>query len=334
MEVLVSSKQTRGRRLLASYGVVPIYVVFVSVGRATVRSIAAVRLAGCYSHLLFGKVIASHAALSGRAQAEAFLFILLHVPVYLPRNVVWTTELLARLLARCTPGNVGSTTTATSWLARQSILTQVKTIGIHGSAVSALSSTAVQLGFHGCVFLKRSFKDRERASQQFCYDAVTTLASGAASVVGGSCGAVLGALILPGVGTALGALVGSLGFSFVPYALRCDGPEDRRERMRQTFLECNNLGKTLDVIEDEGTDWLLLVECEEDATAICFDCMAGDDAEWLTELSLVAGNDGVFCRLLEDMHSVPQVLGIATGGDEEEFVDFMDFGASKESKAA
>ncbi|RNF09134.1 hypothetical protein TraAM80_02393 [Trypanosoma rangeli] len=314
----------------------PVYVVFVSVGRATLRSVAAVRLAGSYSHLLFGEVIASHAALSGRAQVEAFLFLLSHAPVSLPHKLVWATQLLPRLLAKCAPGNVGSTTTATSWLAKQSILTQVKTIGIHGSAVSALSSTAVQLGFQGCVLLKRSLKGREVASQQFCYDAVTTLASGAASVVGGSCGAIIGALILPGVGTALGALVGSLGCSFVPYALRRDGPEDRRERMRQVSAECNNFGKTMDVIEDEEADWLLLVECEEDANAAFFDRMLGDDAEWLTELFFAAGDDGASCGLLEDTQSELQLLSTVTGDDddEEEFVDFMDFGASKEVKAA
>ncbi|RNF09770.1 uncharacterized protein Tco025E_06936 [Trypanosoma conorhini] len=327
MEALVFTKRARRKPLVVLYGVVPVSFVAVRVGRATLQSVAAVRLAGSCAHLLFGEVVASNAALTGRAQVEAFLFLLSRVSVSSPQNLVRGVQALGRLLARCAPGTVGSTTATTSWLAKQSLLMQVKTIGLHGSAVSALASTAVQLGLQGCFLVQRSITDREIAAQQFYYDVVTALQSGAASVAGGSCGAVLGALLLPGLGTALGAFIGSCGCGFLPYFLRRDGPEERRERERQAAAECRDLGRPLDVVEDEEVGWLLLVECEGNLPAASFGCMVGDDAEWLTELPSAADDDDDGAR------GGRQVPGTVTCGGGGEFEDFLDFGAPEELQA-
>ncbi|EKF98410.1 hypothetical protein TCSYLVIO_010691 [Trypanosoma cruzi] len=326
MGVLEGEKRLWRRPCIVSSGVVPVYVVAVRVSRATLQSIASVRLAGSFSHLLFGEVIASNAALSGRAQVEAFLFVISRASLSSPRLLVRTIERLARLIASCTPGRVGSTSNATSWLAKQSLLMQFKTIGLHGSAVSAISATAVQIGFHGCILLKHSFTDPDIAAQQFSYDVVTALSSGAASLVGGSCGAVLGALVVPGVGTALGSFIGSFGGGYLPFLLRRNGPEARRERRRKATAEYRDFERTLEVVEDEEADWLILMDCVGEADSMSFDRMMGDDAEWLMELPTITNGGSAHCEQREDPRDERQESG-AVANDSDEFVDFVDVGA-------
>ncbi|KEG14911.1 hypothetical protein DQ04_00261100 [Trypanosoma grayi] len=182
------------------------------------------------------------------------------------------------------PASLGGAVSVTSLLAKQSLSRQVIAVGLHANAASALAATTVQIGIHTCVLLQRGVTRpelSELARQQFWYDATTALTVGGASIVGGGCGAVVGGLLLPGVGTALGSLAGSLGGGFLPYMLRCTGPEVQRRRELQELSRYCETERPLQIAESDG-DWLVVCDGGSCTQCVHWDTIENDN-EWCVE---------------------------------------------------
>ncbi|ORC90101.1 uncharacterized protein TM35_000091510 [Trypanosoma theileri] len=237
--------------------------------RLTAQSLASMRLTGVLSPLLLGDAIAGHVALCGRAQMEALLFVSARLAVHSPRC-------LALLLERAAGGGG-----AAAWIARQPLGRQVMAVGLCGTAAPAAATAAVQLSVYAAALAARVAARPAAAAlatRQFCHDATTVVAAGGASIVAGGCGAVIGGLLLPGVGTVLGSLVGSIGGGYLPYLLRSSGPcvewEQNHILMREEEDE-HGCRRVLAIAEEEG-DWLIIADTNVDSEFIFCDITAAD----------------------------------------------------------
>ncbi|KAH9598997.1 hypothetical protein LSM04_005515 [Trypanosoma melophagium] len=245
-------------------------VMFILVrgARVTAQSLASMRLTGVLSPLLLGDAIAGHVALCGRAQVEALLFLAARLAVHSPRCLSVRIERAA--------GGGG----AAAWIARQPLGRQVAAVGLYGTAAPAIATAAVQLTVYTAALAARVAARPTAAplaTRQFCHDAATVVAAGGASIVAGSCGAVIGGLLLPGVGTALGSLVGSIGGGYLPYLLRSSGPCVEWEQNHIRMQEGGNRGcrRVLAIAEEEG-DWLIIADNDGDSEFILCDLTSSD----------------------------------------------------------
>ncbi|CCD16094.1 unnamed protein product [Trypanosoma congolense IL3000] len=262
-------KRDNGHGLSLMYPLRPCFVVL-RVGRSAVESIASSRLCLAFSPLLLGEGVASNVTLAGHVQREAFFYIMSHPSICRPVYLAWSVQRVACVIGRCSPAPVSSAANLTAWLAGQPLLQQVIAIGVHGGLASSVAAAVVQVGGRTFVLLRRALSDSEFSQltlQQYRHDVFTILVSAGSSVVGGSCGAVLGGLALPGVGTVVGCFVGSLLGGLAPYKVCGEGPEKEHRRLME---HCCNPTRPLKVLDDDD-GWLVVSDCEGESKYIFFD---------------------------------------------------------------
>ncbi|KAG8345601.1 hypothetical protein TRVL_03572 [Trypanosoma vivax] len=230
------------------------------------KSVASIRLCGMLSPLILGDGLASDVLLSSCAQREALLRIISYITILWPGCV-------ARLITKCVPTPVGTAAHVTIRLAEQPLLQQVKAIGLHGGAASALAAATTQIISSFFYLLRRSVTDPSFSwvsVEQFYYDTVTALLSVATSVAVGSSGAAIGGICVPGVGTAVGCIVGSMCGGYIPHMVRRGGPE-KCKSYNSVGSQCP---APVELIEgSEG--WLLIEDCESNDSQFT---IIGEDA--------------------------------------------------------
>lgn len=184
--------------------------------------LASLQLGASVSKALLGSAVSSAAltriaaleatagtvALTSAAQMQALGLIALKVPL---------GSAGAGSLQQCTAAIasfVVANEAAVARVAQMPALQQVLHVGLASNAVSTVVAAAIQESL-AVAYLVAG----QRSLVEFKEDTVSVLLASAGSMCGGAAGAALGTLVVPGGGTALGALVGSLCGSFAPQAL-------------------------------------------------------------------------------------------------------------------
>jgi hypothetical protein len=194
--------------------------------KAVLMSVAAGRL----TPEILSEALQSSSTVRGHVQREAVKLLVVRVSLRTPQQLQW----LLRLVGDYVGG--ASLTGAISSLTQRSLRYQITNFGLRGSAASAITTAAVQIGLTTCTLVTTNAAfwrkgDQKMSLQQYRYELLTSVYTGAGSVAGGAAGAALGSMVLPGVGTALGSVLCSVGVGYVPGYLRDGrGPDDRRRQ--------------------------------------------------------------------------------------------------------
>ncbi|KAG5473705.1 hypothetical protein LSCM1_04334 [Leishmania martiniquensis] len=196
------------------------------VTKAVLMSAAAGRL----TPEILGEALVSSSTIRGHVQREAVRLLVVRVSMRTPRQLQW----LLHLIGDCAGGL--SATDALSSLAKRSLFYQVTSFGLHGSVASAITTAALHIGITTCTLLTSNvalWRDEESrmSLRQYRYEVLTSLYASVGTVAGGAAGAAVGSMVMPGIGTAFGSVLCSVGGGYLPGYLRDNnGPDDRRRR--------------------------------------------------------------------------------------------------------
>lgn len=203
------------------------------VAKAVLMSVAAGRL----TPEILSEALQSSSTIRGHVQREAVKLLVVRLSLRSPQQLQW----LLRLVGDCVGGL--SLTGAIASLTQRSLLYQVANFGLRGSAASAITTTAVQVGLTTCTLVTTNAAfwrkgDQKMSMQQYRYELLTSFCTGVGSVAGGAVGAAVGSMVVPGVGTAFGSVLCSVGGGYIPGYLRDKkGPDDRRRQQAQALRQ-------------------------------------------------------------------------------------------------
>ncbi|AIN99996.1 hypothetical protein LPMP_290460 [Leishmania panamensis] len=200
------------------------------VGAKVAKAVLMSAAAGKLTPEIVGEALISSSTIRGHVQREAMRLLVVRVSMRTPRQLQW----LLHIIGDCAGGL--SATDALSSLAKRSLFYQVTSFGLHGSAASAITTAALQVGITTCTLLTSNaafWRDRDSrmSLRQYRYELLTSLYTSVGTVAGGAVGAALGSMVIPGIGTAFGSVLCSVGGGYVPGYLRDKkGPDDRRRQ--------------------------------------------------------------------------------------------------------
>ncbi|KAG5473422.1 hypothetical protein LSCM4_03488 [Leishmania orientalis] len=196
------------------------------VAKAVLMSAAAGRL----TPEILGEALISSSTIRGHVQRESVRLLVVRVSMRTPRQLQW----LLHLIGDCAGGL--SATDALSSLAKRSLFYQVASFGLHGSVASAITTAALHVGITTCTLLTSNVslwrdEDSRMSLRQYRYEVLTSLYASVGTVAGGAAGAAVGSMVMPGIGTAFGSVLCSVGGGYLPGYLRDKkGPDDRRRQ--------------------------------------------------------------------------------------------------------
>ncbi|KPA80331.1 putative mitochondrial mitochondrial carrier protein [Leptomonas pyrrhocoris] len=215
------------------------------VAKAVLMSVAAGRL----TPEVLSEALQSSSTVRGHVQREAVKLLVVRVSMRTPQQLQW----LLQLVGDCLGGL--SLTGAISSLTQRSLMYQVANFGMRGSAASAITTAAVQIGLTTCTLVTTNAAfwrkgDHKMSMQQYRYELLTSFYTGVGSVAGGAAGAAAGSMVMPGLGTAFGSVLCSVGVGYVPGYLRDKrGPDDRRRQQAMELQQYTPL-RMLDTHEE------------------------------------------------------------------------------------
>ena len=214
-----------------------------------------------------GSEIAAAATLTSAAQAQAIGLLALRIPLSVAGRIAGNGPTTARLI-KLINAYASRNAHAVAQMAAMSPVAQVATLGVKGSIIGAIATAAVQ---------------ESVAVAYYCHGGGTfdvlvhqtaTIGMGAASTVGGgTIGAAVGCLVMPGLGTAFGSLVGGYLGSMVPFYSRGNGyahqfNEDPRNPSRKVKTVAARVHTTRSFrgdTADLGGGWLEVVDCSTES---------------------------------------------------------------------
>lgn len=200
------------------------------IGAKAAKAVLMSAAAGRLTPEILSEALQSSSTIRGHVQREAVKLLVVRVGLRTPQQLQW----LVRLVGDCVGGL--SLTGAITSLTQRSLLYQVANFGLRGSAASAITTAAVQVGLTTCTLVTTNAAfwrrgDHKMTIRQYRYELLTSVYTGMGSIAGGAAGAAVGSLVMPGVGTAFGSVLCSVGGGYVPGYLRDKrGPDDRRRQ--------------------------------------------------------------------------------------------------------
>ncbi|CAG9577775.1 conserved hypothetical protein [Leishmania major strain Friedlin] len=224
MQTCISRHHTSKLTLVGTY-----------VGSKVAKAVLMSAATGKLTPEIVGEALMSSSTIRGHVQREAVRLLVVRISMRAPQQLQW----LLNLIGDCA-GSL-SATDALSSLAKRSLFYQVTSFGLHGSAASAITTAALQIGMTTCTLLTSNAalwrdQDNRMSLRQYRYELLTSLYTSVGTVAGGAAGAAAGSMIMPGIGTAFGSVLCSVGGGYVPGYLRDKkGPDDRR-RQQATAL--------------------------------------------------------------------------------------------------
>lgn len=200
------------------------------VGTKVAKTVLMSAAAGKLTPEIVGEALMSSSTVRGHVQREAMRLIVVRVSMQAPRQLQWLVHLIGDYAGGL------SATDALSALTKRSLFYQVTSFGMRGSAASAIATAALQLGVTTCTLFTSNaafWRDRDSrmSLRQYRYELLTSLFTSAGTVAGGAAGAAVGSMVMPGIGTAFGSVLCSVGGGYVPGYMRDKkGPDDRRRQ--------------------------------------------------------------------------------------------------------
>ncbi|KAK7195523.1 hypothetical protein NESM_000480300 [Novymonas esmeraldas] len=200
------------------------------VGAKVAKAVLMSAAAGRLTPEIVGEALMSSSTVRGHVQREAVRLLVVRVSMRTPGHLQW----LLHLIGDCVGGL--SASDALSSLTRRSLFYQVTSFGMRGSAASAITTAALQVGVTTCTLLTSNAafwgdRDRRMSLRQYRYEVLTSLYTSVGTVAGGAAGAAVGSMVMPGIGTAFGSVLASVGGGYVPGYIRArKGPDDRRRQ--------------------------------------------------------------------------------------------------------
>ncbi|GET90306.1 hypothetical protein, conserved [Leishmania tarentolae] len=206
-------------------------------GAKVAKAVLMSAAAGKLTPEIVGEALMSSSTIRGHVQREAVRLLVVRISMRTPQKLQWLLNLIGDYA-----GSLSATDTMSS-LAKRSLFYQVTSFGLHGSVASAITTAALQFGMTTCTLLTSNValwrdQDKRMSLRQYRYELLTSLYASVGTVAGGAAGAAVGSLVMPGIGTAFGSVLCSVGGGYVPGYLRDrKGPDDCR-RQQAAALRC------------------------------------------------------------------------------------------------
>ncbi|CCW59569.1 unnamed protein product [Phytomonas sp. EM1] len=205
------------------------------VGTAAAKAMLAAAMVEKVAPKFLSEAITSSGIARKCVQGEVVRLILVRVSLNQPEYLAWLIRVVSDYLASHPAEEVLAS------VGKSTITGQVLTFGLKGNLASATATAAIQASIETCRLLTGRLRWRRPASKrisfaQYRYNMTTLACTGLGTVVGGSVGAALGTMILPGFGTILGSLVCSCSGGWLPGYLRHQKSPDRYREQHQKEL--------------------------------------------------------------------------------------------------
>eukprot|EP00744_Colponema_vietnamica_P004116 GILI01006197.1.p1 GENE.GILI01006197.1~~GILI01006197.1.p1 ORF type:complete len:436 (-),score=108.39 GILI01006197.1:247-1554(-) len=242
-------------------------VYSVDMGCSATKALASSMIGSTVLTGALGQELTAAATLTSAAQIQSLGLLALRIPLSAAGSVTGNGPAMTKFIALITE-YAAKNASALAEISQMSAASQVATIGVKGSVIGAIATAAVQESIAVAYYCHGggTFSTLQHRS-------VTIGMSAASAVGGGTVGAAVGCLVLPGVGAALGSLLGGYVGSLIPFYTRGDGyahqqnedPNHPSRKVKTVEVEPSTTRRFKGNAEDVGGGWLEVVDCSTES---------------------------------------------------------------------